>query len=61
MPIKKLMRFLDEQKVRYMTIRHSPAYTAQEIAFNAGSHTELIRMSYIDFERLEQPVVAELV
>jgi Ala-tRNA(Pro) deacylase len=28
---------------------------AGEIAFNAGSHRELIRMSYGDFERLVQP------
>jgi Ala-tRNA(Pro) deacylase len=28
-----------------------------EIAFNACSHTELIRMSYADFERLVKPVV----
>jgi Ala-tRNA(Pro) deacylase len=28
----------------------------EEIAFNAGSHTELIRMSYGDYLRLEQPV-----
>jgi Ala-tRNA(Pro) deacylase len=27
----------------------------EEIAFNAGSHTELIRMAYSDFERLVQP------
>jgi Ala-tRNA(Pro) deacylase len=26
-----------------------------EIAFNAGSHNELIRMSWTDFERLAQP------
>lgn len=26
-----------------------------EIAFNAGTHTEVIRMSYADFERLERP------
>jgi Ala-tRNA(Pro) deacylase len=31
-----------------------------EIAFNAGSHTELIRMSYKDFERLVQPKIAQL-
>ncbi len=30
-----------------------------EIAFNAGSHTELIRLSYEDFERLVQPRVLE--
>ena len=28
-----------------------------EIAFNAGSHTELVRMTYGDFERLVQPKV----
>ena len=28
-----------------------------EIAFNAGTHTELIQMSYRDFERLVQPKV----
>ena len=32
----------------------------EEIAFNAGSHTELIRLSYGDFERLVQPTVARL-
>src|SRR5438093_7941303 len=28
-----------------------------EIAFNAGSHTEIIRLAYKDFERLVQPKV----
>lgn len=28
-----------------------------EIAFNAGSHTELIKLAYADFERLVQPKV----
>jgi Ala-tRNA(Pro) deacylase len=32
----------------------------EEIAFNAGSHTELIRLSYKDFERLVMPTVARL-
>jgi Ala-tRNA(Pro) deacylase len=27
----------------------------EEIAFNAGNHTELIRMDYVDFERLVKP------
>ncbi len=31
-----------------------------EIAFNAGSHTELIRLKYLDFERLVKPKVVEL-
>ncbi len=29
----------------------------EEIAFNAGSHTELIRLAYADFERLVEPKV----
>jgi Ala-tRNA(Pro) deacylase len=29
-----------------------------EIAFNAGSHSELIRMAYRDFEQLVRPAVA---
>jgi len=148
MPAKKLTEFLDSNGVKYVTMSHSPAYTAQEIAamahipgkelaktvilkidgemamavlpasyrvdfkllkkaakakkvelasekefkdlfpecevgamppfgnlydmkvfvaeslaedesiaFNAGSHTELIRMSYDDFERLVEPKV----
>ena len=149
MPVKKLKEFLDKERVKYVSITHSPAYTAQEvaqsahvpgkdvaktvmvkidgkmamavlpasckvdlerlktaagagkvelanegefkglfpdcevggmppfghlygmavycspelaedeqIAFNAGSHTELIRLSYRDFERLEKPKIA---
>ena len=148
MPITKLKAFLDENNIRYVTIKHSSAYTSQEIAslahisgkefaktvmikidnemamavlpasyqvdfkilnevfknqkvtlatesefknlfpdcevgamppfghlydmdvyvaeilrkneeivFNAGSHKELIRMRYKDFERLEQPAI----
>jgi Ala-tRNA(Pro) deacylase len=150
MPAKKLIEFLDQQKVKYVKISHSPAYTAQEvaavahvagrelaktvivkldgepamavlpasfkvdfallkkatkakkvelageeefrslfidcelgamppfgnlydlkvyvaeslsedseIAFNACSHTELIRMSYADFQRLAEPIVVK--
>ncbi len=33
----------------------------EEIAFNAGSHRELMRMSYKDFERLENPIVVDVV
>lgn len=36
MPANKLRKFLDENNVKYVTIRHSSAYTAQEIA--AKSH-----------------------
>jgi Ala-tRNA(Pro) deacylase len=32
----------------------------EEIVFNAGSHTELIKMSYKDFERLVNPKIAQI-
>jgi Ala-tRNA(Pro) deacylase len=35
MPIKALKKFLDDNKVKYVTIRHSIAYTAQQIAESA--------------------------
>ena len=35
MAITKLKEFLDENNVRYITVSHSPAYTAQEIAAKA--------------------------
>jgi Ala-tRNA(Pro) deacylase len=151
MPVQKLTAFLDKHKIKYVAIKHSPAYTAQEvaatahipgkdiaktvmikvedqlamavlpamckvhlahlkditgcdrveladehefakafpecelgamppfgnlygmdvyvsdmlaaderIAFNAGSHTELIQMAYADFERLVEPKVVSL-
>ncbi|MAE63978.1 MAG: deacylase [Phycisphaeraceae bacterium] len=36
MPMQKLRKFLDENGVKYVTMSHSPAYTAQEIA--AAAH-----------------------
>ncbi|MCP3978321.1 MAG: YbaK/EbsC family protein [bacterium] len=35
MPLQKLKDCLDREQVRYVTISHSPAYTAQEIAATA--------------------------
>jgi len=32
MPVKKLKDFLDGNNIKYVTISHSPAYTAQQIA-----------------------------
>ncbi len=43
-----------------------PVYVSEEleeddeIAFNAGAHTELLRLSYDDFKRLVRPTVARL-
>jgi Ala-tRNA(Pro) deacylase len=36
MPVKKLKEFLDSNNIRYLSITHSPVYTAQEIA--ASTH-----------------------
>ena len=35
MPVKKLKDFLNSHKVKYVTIKHSTAYTTQEIAASA--------------------------
>jgi Ala-tRNA(Pro) deacylase len=35
MPAKKVTQFLDEHKVKYVAIKHSAAFTAQEIAASA--------------------------
>lgn len=35
MPTQKLKEYLDKHNVRYITIQHSPAYTAQGIAHSA--------------------------
>lgn len=36
MPVKKLKEFLDSHQVKYVSMSHSPAFTAQEIA--AAAH-----------------------
>jgi Ala-tRNA(Pro) deacylase len=35
MPVKSLKKFLDDNRVKYVCIAHSPAYTAQEVAQSA--------------------------
>ena len=35
MPVKKLKEFLDENNVKYVTVRHSSAFTSQEVAAKA--------------------------
>ncbi len=32
MPLERLQKFLDSNAVKYVTVKHSPAYTAQEVA-----------------------------
>src|ERR671925_1001311 len=50
MPIQKLTEFLNAHNVKYVTIRHSPAYTAQEIAASA----------HIPGKQLAKPVIVKL-
>ena len=35
MPVQELKEFLDQNGVKYVSVRHSPAFTAQEIAASA--------------------------
>ena len=35
MPIKRMKKLLDDQGVRYVILRHSPAFTAQGVASSA--------------------------
>lgn len=35
MPVAKLREFLDDQKIKYLNISHSSAFTAQEVAASA--------------------------
>ena len=35
MPVKKLKEHLDSEKIKYITLSHSPAYTAMEVAESA--------------------------
>lgn len=35
MPVSRLKHFLDDRNIKYVTIMHSPAYTAQETAQSA--------------------------
>ncbi len=35
MPVRKMKEFLDRENVKYVTVTHSPAYTAQEVAQSA--------------------------
>jgi len=53
MPANKLKRFLDENHIRYISIRHSPAYTAQETAASAhipGRELAKTVMLFVDGE-----------
>jgi Ala-tRNA(Pro) deacylase len=51
MPVQKLKAFLDQSAIKYVSIIHSPAYTAQEVA--ASAHIpgrELAKTVIVDLE-----------
>jgi Ala-tRNA(Pro) deacylase len=50
MPTRSLQTFLDSHRVKYVTVRHSPAFTAQEIAASA----------HIPGKQLAKPVIVKL-
>ncbi len=51
MPLTKIKKFLDEHNIKYTIIKHSSAYTAQEIAASAHiSGKELAKTVMIKFD-----------
>ena len=51
MPLTKIQEFLDEHKIKYTIIKHSSAYTAQEVAASAHiSGKELAKTVMIKFD-----------
>ena len=51
MPLTKIKEFLDNNKVKYVIVQHSPAYTAQEVAATAHiSGKELAKTVMIKIE-----------
>jgi Ala-tRNA(Pro) deacylase len=52
MPVRKLKEFLDTEKVKYVSIVHSPAYTAQEVAASAHiTGRELAKTIIVELDR----------
>jgi Ala-tRNA(Pro) deacylase len=48
MPVRKLKEYLDSHQVKYVTIGHSPAYSAQEIAASAHIPGRALAMLKVD-------------
>ena len=45
------------EPLRHGCVRRGLPLENEQIAFNAGSHTEVIKLAYKDFERLAKPKV----
>jgi Ala-tRNA(Pro) deacylase len=50
MTMKKLTEFLDKNKIQYVVIKHSPAYTSQEIA----------ELAHISAKKLAKTVIVKI-
>jgi len=51
MPARKLKEFLDQEKIKYVSIMHSTAYTAQEVAASAHiTGRELAKTVIVDLD-----------
>ena len=55
MPVHKLRTFLDDNHVKYVTIGHSPAFTAQEIA--AAAHIPGRELAKVVMVKLDDEMV----
>jgi hypothetical protein len=51
---------LDRQRVKYRVVTQESLTADREITFKAGTHTEAIRMSFEDYQRLAEPKVGRL-
>ena len=59
MPVRRMRQFLDEHEVRYVTLNHSPAYTAQAVA--ASAHIPSGQMAKVVMIRVDgKPAMAVL-
>ncbi|MCE5262393.1 MAG: YbaK/EbsC family protein [Deltaproteobacteria bacterium] len=47
MPVQKLKKFLDENGIRYVSVVHSPTYTAQEVAARVHIRGRLLAKTVI--------------
>lgn len=52
MPVRKLKEFLDQNGIKYVSIVHSPAYTAQEVAASAHvTGRELAKVVVVELDK----------
>jgi Ala-tRNA(Pro) deacylase len=52
MPVRKLKEFLDQNGIKYVSIDHSPAYTAQEVAASAHiTGRELAKVVIVELDK----------